>query len=93
MSVTHEGTMTSERPPIPTEERKPTWRRACLAYREMRQAGASDQEAHEAADATVQQALPLSCLGRRRVSKRSTPRTALEEVENGALALATLRAP
>jgi crotonobetainyl-CoA:carnitine CoA-transferase CaiB-like acyl-CoA transferase len=23
----------AERPPIPTEERKPAWRRACLAYR------------------------------------------------------------
>ena len=42
--------MTIERPPIPTEERKPAWRRACLAYR--------DQEAHEAAVAAVQQVLP-----------------------------------
>src|SRR5262245_11230687 len=46
--------MTVERPPIPTEERMPAWRRACLAYREMRQAGASDQEAHEAAVTAVQ---------------------------------------
>jgi hypothetical protein len=30
------------------------WRRACLAYREMRQAGASDQEAHEAAVEALQ---------------------------------------
>ena len=38
--------MTIERPPTPTEDRLPAWRRACLSYREMRQAGASDQEAH-----------------------------------------------
>ena len=38
---------------IPTDERKPAWRRACLAYREIRQAGGSDQEAHEAAVAAV----------------------------------------
>jgi len=43
----------------PTEERKPAWCRACLAYREMRQAGASDQHAHEAAVAAVQTVLPL----------------------------------
>jgi len=36
-----------------TEERKPAWRCACLAYREMRQAGACDQQAHEAAVAAV----------------------------------------
>jgi hypothetical protein len=41
------------------EKRKPTWHRACLAYREWRQAGASDQEAHEAAVAAVQSVLPL----------------------------------
>ena len=40
--------MMSERPPIPTEEREPAWRLACLAYRAMRREGA-DQEAHEAA--------------------------------------------
>jgi len=33
--------------------------RACPAYREMREAGASDQEANEAAVAAVQQVLPL----------------------------------
>jgi hypothetical protein len=52
--------MSVERPPTPTEERLPAWRRACLAYREMRQAGASDQEAHLAAVAAVQTVLPLS---------------------------------
>jgi hypothetical protein len=50
---------TIERPPIPTEERKAAWRAACLAYREQRRAGASDQEAHEAAVAAVQEVCPL----------------------------------
>src|SRR5262245_1934910 len=53
------GFMTVKRPPITNEVRKPAWRRACLAYREMREAGASDQEAHDAAVAAVQQVLPL----------------------------------
>lgn len=39
--------------------RKPASRRACLAYREKRRPGASDHEAHEAADAAVQAVLPL----------------------------------
>jgi len=52
--------MAVERPPLPTDERKPAWRRPCLAYREWSQAGASDQEAHEAAVAAVQSVLPLS---------------------------------
>ena len=51
--------MTIERPPIPTDDRKPAWHRACLAYREMRQAGASHQAAHEAAVAAVQEVLPM----------------------------------
>ena len=50
--------MSVERPPTPTEDRLPAWRRACLAYREMREAGGGDQEAHEAAIAAVQQVLP-----------------------------------
>jgi putative tryptophan/tyrosine transport system substrate-binding protein len=33
--------MSIEHPPIPTEDRLPAWRRACLAYGEMRQAGAN----------------------------------------------------
>jgi len=45
--------MSVECPPILTEDRKPAWRRDCLAYREIRQAGGSDQEAHEAAVAAV----------------------------------------
>jgi len=32
--------MSIERPPIPTEERKPAWRLACLAYRAKRREGA-----------------------------------------------------
>jgi hypothetical protein len=42
------------------EKRKPAWHRACLAYREMRQAGPSDHQAHEAAVEAVQAVLPLS---------------------------------
>ena len=52
--------MTVERTPIPTDERKPTRCRACLAYREMRRTDASDHEAHLAAVAAVQVVLPLS---------------------------------
>ena len=51
--------MSVDRPPIPTEDRLPAWRRGCLVYREMRQAGATDQEAHEAAVAAVLTVLPL----------------------------------
>jgi hypothetical protein len=50
--------MSVERPPIPTEDRKPAWRRACLAYREIRQADGSDQQAHEAAVEAVPSVLP-----------------------------------
>jgi hypothetical protein len=52
--------MSIEHPPIPTDDRLPAWRRGCLAYGEMRQAGATDKEAHEAAVAAVQTVLPLS---------------------------------
>ena len=45
---------------MPTDERKPAWRAACLAYRAKRRAGASHQAAHEAAVAAVQEVLPLS---------------------------------
>ena len=63
--------MSIERPPTPTEDRLPAWRRACLAYREMRQAGASDQQAHEAAVEAVQAILPLSLeRGERRSRQR-----------------------
>jgi hypothetical protein len=37
---------------------RPAWRRVCPAYRKMRQAGRSDQEAHEAAVMAVLEALP-----------------------------------
>jgi len=56
----HLAFMCVDRPPIPTDDRRPAWRRACLTYRELRDAGASDQEAHEAAVAAVQTLLPLS---------------------------------
>jgi hypothetical protein len=47
------------RPPIPTPERTPAWRAACLAYREKRRAGAFDHEAHLAAVAALQAVWPL----------------------------------
>jgi Caspase domain len=37
------------RPQMPTEERKPAWSAACLAYREKGREGAQDHEAHLAA--------------------------------------------
>jgi hypothetical protein len=46
-------------PTKPTEQRKPAWRLACLAYRAKRREGSSDQAAHEAAVAAVQSVLPL----------------------------------
>ena len=51
--------MSIERPLVLTDERKPAWRLACLAYRAKRREGASDQAAHEAAVAAVQSVLPL----------------------------------
>ena len=54
------GTMAVERPPIPNKKREPAWRRAFLAYHEWREAGASDQEAHEAAVAAVQTVLSVA---------------------------------
>jgi hypothetical protein len=51
--------MSVARKPNPTEEPMPAWRLACLAYREKRSEGSSDQEAHEAAVAAVQSVLPL----------------------------------
>jgi hypothetical protein len=58
-AIKTEITTSVARPPIPIEERKPAWRAACLAYREKRSEGSSDQEAHEAAVAAVQSVLPL----------------------------------
>ena len=52
--------MSDERPPIPTEQRKPAWRLACLAYRAKRREGSSHRDAHEAAVAAVRSVLPLS---------------------------------
>jgi len=60
---------------MPTEERKPAWCAACLAYREKRRAGASDQEAHEAAVAAVQDVWPLPWKEATRWHSRSVPAT------------------
>jgi len=53
---------TQECPPPAHQSRprsaKPAWRRACLAYREVREAGGSDQQAHEAAAEAVLSVLP-----------------------------------
>jgi hypothetical protein len=47
-----------DRAPVPTPERKPAWRAACLAYREKRRAGAWEHEAHLAAVAALQAVWP-----------------------------------
>jgi hypothetical protein len=47
-----------DRAPVPTPERKPAWRAACLAYREKRRAGAWEHDAHLAAIAAVQAVWP-----------------------------------
>ena len=46
-------------PPLPTPERAPGWRAACLAYREKRRAGKTDLEASRAAVAALQAVWPL----------------------------------
>jgi hypothetical protein len=48
-----------ERAPVPTPERKPAWRAACLAYREQRRACAIDHAALLAAMAALQAVWPL----------------------------------
>ena len=48
-----------ETTPIPTPERKPTWRAAALAYREQRRAGASDHVSWLAAVEALQAVWPL----------------------------------
>jgi hypothetical protein len=45
--------------PVPTPDRKPAWRAACLAYREQRRAGASDHVAWLAAVEALQAVWPL----------------------------------
>ena len=47
-----------DRAPVPTPDRKPAWRAACLAYREKRRAGAMHHEAHLAAVAALQAVWP-----------------------------------
>jgi hypothetical protein len=49
----------SQRPPVPTPERKPAWRAACLAYREQRRAGATDHAAWLAGVAALQAVWPI----------------------------------
>ena len=44
---------------LPTPERTPAWRAACLAYREQRRAGAGDLVAWRAAVAALQAVWPL----------------------------------
>jgi hypothetical protein len=44
--------------PTPTEDRKPAWRAACLAYRERRRAGSLDLEAYRAACAALREVSP-----------------------------------
>ena len=44
---------------LPTPERTPAWRAACLAYREQRRAGAGDLIAWRAAVAALQAVWPL----------------------------------
>ena len=51
--------MTTTPPPLPTDDRKPAWRAACLAYREKRRAGLGDLEAGRAAVAALQAVWPL----------------------------------
>ena len=45
---------------LPTSERTPAWRAACLAYREQRRAGAGDLIAWRAAVVALQAVWPLS---------------------------------
>jgi hypothetical protein len=59
-TLRHHGCMSVDGPSTPTEDRLPAWRRACLAYDAWLQAGASDQEAREAAVAAVQTVLRLA---------------------------------
>ena len=44
---------------LPTPERTPAWRAACVAYREQRRAGAGDLVAWRAAVAALQAVWPL----------------------------------
>jgi hypothetical protein len=48
-----------ETAPVPTPDRKPAWRAACLAYRDKRRAGASDRMAWLAAVEALQAVWPL----------------------------------
>jgi hypothetical protein len=48
----------AKRPPMPTEDRKPAWRAACIAYRDKRRASAGDHEAYCAAVTALQEVSP-----------------------------------
>ena len=72
------GVMSVERPPTPTEERLPAWRRACLAYREIREADGIDQQAHDAAVEAVLGVLPL--LSRKEASAEAVSRRLRHQV-------------
>jgi hypothetical protein len=48
-----------DRSRAPSPEREPAWRAACVAYREKRQAGCRDLEAHHAALAALQAVWPM----------------------------------
>ena len=50
--------MITPRAPVPTPDRKPAWRAACLAYREKRRTGVWEHEAHLAAVAALQTVCP-----------------------------------
>jgi len=52
--------MTTTPPPLPTDDRKPAWRAACLAYREARRAGIGDLESSRVAVAAMQAVWALS---------------------------------
>jgi len=52
------GGMITPRARIPTPERKPAWRAACLVYREKRRAGVWEHHAHLAAVAALQAVWP-----------------------------------
>jgi len=64
-------------PPIPTEERKPAWRRACLAYRECATPVPAIKSAHKAAVAAVQELLSLPWREASAEAGRATRRKAM----------------
>jgi len=47
-----------EAPPPPTAERRPAWRAAALAYRQVRREGMGNQAAMDAAEASLREQWP-----------------------------------